>query len=200
MTELTPVPEGLDKTKLPGTAGSGTPAQISTYDLLCIISRELQASSHVINAVARVAGMLFPEKLEHVNRDFIRNMWMNRVLVQTTTNELVMVDADIWHDVYHYLMYFSGLDISKYTYSSDATITFPEWFETKVRDEPIVEVQTDKKHSDIPDTVTKAYVDIVNRLSVSLYVLDAFGSSPRENLRQNLRPDVGQTVILPPNT
>ena len=168
-------------------AGGGFPLAVDTYDFLCIISHELQASSPVVNAVARVASALFPDKIEYVERGFIPNMWMNRVMVQTATGQYLMLDANIWHDTYYYLVNFSGVDLSKFRYDSKENIAFPQWFEAKVQESPTVLINTEKNYTDIPRNVTREYVDIVNRLSISIYVLDAFGSSPRETIRQNMQ-------------
>lgn len=179
-------------------AGGGNPLRLATYDFLCVISHELQASSYVMNAVARVAAALFPDRIDYVDRSFIPNMWMNRVMVQAADGRYLMVDAKLWHDAYHYLTKFSGVNIADFRYDTKERITFPEWFERKVKNTPFVDIDTTKTYEDIPETVTHAYVDIVNRLAISIYVLDAFGSTPRETIRQNLNQHPGQSVMAAP--
>lgn len=169
-------------------AGGGFPLKVSSYDFLCIISNELQASSQVVSAVARVAAKLFPSQIEYIEGGFIPNMWMNRVLVQADGGKYLLLDANLWHNVYYYLVNFSGVDISQFRYNTKDQIPFPQWFEAKIREIPFVEVNTEKTFEDIPaDLVTKQYVEIVNRLAMCIYVLDAFGSTPRDTIRNNMQ-------------
>jgi hypothetical protein len=81
----------------------------------------------------------------------------------------------------------AGVNVSDYRYDPKSKIPFQQWFEKKIMDEPYIELQTEKTYEDIHKEVTREYVDIMTRLSISIYVLDAFGSGPRETIRQNLQ-------------
>lgn len=170
-------------------AGSGHKLAISTYDFLCAISIELRVSSEVVNSVARIAAALFPDQVTYVARDFIPNLWMNRVMVQVANGDFMMVDADLWHNVLYYLKNFSGVNLSKYKYDPETKISFQDWFEELVRVDPVIYINTDKPFESIPqEFATKDYVDIVNRMSVAIYVMDVFGSAPREFNRSLNKP------------
>lgn len=169
-------------------AGSGHPLTLNTYDVLCAINTELRVSSELVNGIARIASVLFPQKIEYFSAEFIPNIWMNRVMLQVADGRYMAFDPDLWHNVVYYLKNFAGIDWEQFHYSSRTNMEFSVWFEEIVRTLPTVTIQTEKSFDAIPqDVATKDYVEIVNRMSVSIYVMDVFGSSPR-NSQKSISP------------
>jgi hypothetical protein len=174
--------------------------EINTYDFLSVVSLELQVSPPTVNSVTRVALALFPERIERIEQSFVPNLWVNRILIQLPDGLFGIVDANLWSDVHYYLVNFSGVDKSFYTY--DRKIPFEQWFADKVAEVPTLIVDASRPYSDIPNVLTKEYVDISNRILISMYVIDAFGSGPREGMNSQLKQlasMVSDTVVNPPN-
>lgn len=163
---------------------------INTYDFLSVTSRELQVSPVTVSALTRIAYALFPNKIERVNPNFIPNLWVNRILIELPDSTMGVVDADLWHSVYYYLVHFSGVSPEFYQY--DITKPYEDWFKQKVAETPEIEINTNHTFDDIPIDVTREYIDIYNRILISLYVMDAFGSAPRKAFNP-----VSQTVVEP---
>lgn len=170
--------------------------RVSTYDFLSVTSLELQVSPLTVNSVARLAWAMFPERMEQIDPAFIPNLWVNRILIQLPNNKYGVIDANIWHDVYYYLVNFSGVEKSFYTYPKDQP--FEDWFAKTVESQPEVTLDVNRPVTDIPNVVTKEYIDISNRLMIAMYVLDVFGSSPRSILQNQLT--VSHNVIEPPKS
>lgn len=166
--------------------------KINTYDFLSVVCKELQVSPVTVNAVTRIAYALFPDKIERVNPHFIPNLWVNRVLIELPDKSLGIVDARLWHKVYYYLVNFSGTAREFYQY--DINQQFEDWFKQVVDSKPEMEILNDKGYDDVPDIVDQDYLDINNRLLISIYVVDSFGSSPRKALM----PPVSKQEIDPP--
>ena len=169
--------------------------EVATYDFLSAVSLELQISPPTVNSVTRLAWAMFPERIERINQSFVPNLWVNRILIQLPDGLFGIVDADLWHDVYYYLTHFSGIAKEFYTY--DRAVGFEEWFATRVAESQTLRIDVSTPLSFIPKEVTREYIDINNRLLVSMYVLDAFGMNPRNIMQSQL---VGSNVIEPPKT
>ena len=168
---------------------------VATYDFLSAVSLELQISPPTVNSVTRLAWSMFPERIERINQSFVPNLWVNRILIQLPDGLFGIVDADLWHDVYYYLTHFSGVSKDFYTY--DKSMAFEDWFASKVAERDSITIDISTPLSAIPKDVTREYIDINNRLLISMYVLDAFGMNPRSIMQNQL---VGTNVIEPPKT
>ena len=167
--------------------------EIQTYDLLSVLCHELQISPPTVNSVTRLAWAMFPERIERIDQSFVHNLWVNRILIQLPDGLFGIIDADLWYSVYYYLKNFSGLDIANYRY--DKRVAFPDWFAAKVAEQPLVEIDISTDVSLVPNEVTKEYLDINNRLLISLYIINAFGNNPKAIMNKNL---VSSTVVNPP--
>lgn len=167
---------------------------VSTYDFLSVVCKELQVSPITVNAVARIAYQLFPQQIKRLNPNFIPNLWVNKILIQLPDETLGVIDAELWHAVYYYLTNFAQIDRDFYTY--DAKTSFEDWFTQRVAETPELEIHGDSKFDDIPQTVTQDYVDIANRILISMYILDAFGAGPREGMAN--KPQISKNVVEPP--
>jgi hypothetical protein len=167
--------------------------EIQTYDLLSVLSHELQISPPTVNSVTRLAWAMFPERIERIDQSFVHNLWVNRILIQLPDGLFGIVDAELWHTVYYYLKHFSGLNMQEYVY--DKSSAFPDWFAAKVAEQPVVEIDISTSVNNVPSEVTKEYLDINNRLLISLYVINAFGNNPKAIMQKNL---VSTNVVNPP--
>lgn len=170
---------------------------ISTYDFLSVVCKELQISSVTVNCLSRIAYALFPNKITRINPNFIPNLWVNKILAQLPDKSIGVIDADLWHSIYYYLVNFSGVDKEFYQY--DTSIPFETWFTKVVADTPNLTINNSKTWDDIPQELTKDYVDISNRILISMYILDSFGSRPRMGMRREREvQNVSSTEIEPP--
>lgn len=168
---------------------------ISTYDYLSIVSHELQISPPTVNSLLRVAWFLCPEHIERIKGNFVPNLWINRILMQLPDDTYGIVDATLWYNVYNYLKNHSNINHSDFIYPADRP--FEEWFAEKVSEIQTLTVNTSTPYEDtIKDLeVTKEYVDIHQRLALSMYVLKAFGDSPKKIMQDKL---VATNVIKSP--
>jgi hypothetical protein len=75
-------------------------------------------------------------------------------------------------------------------------VGFEEWFTKTVADTPVLTIDISTPASSISSEVTREYVDINNRMLISLYVIDAFGMQPRNVMHNQLA--VANRVVEPP--